>query len=677
MPRPFRLALAQLNLTVGDIPGNAARMLDCLRQAQDAAADLIAFPELATTGYPPEDLLFKQSFIDANTAAMRHLIAQSRGIAVVIGCVRPVPQPPPPPGEPPTPAIANSAAIGCDGQLIDLYDKIFLPNYGVFDEARYFIKGGVCPVYEIGNARIGVNVCEDIWYETGPASSQRWHGGAQLIVNINASPFHAGKSAQRRQMIRQRAAAHQTFVAYLNTVGGQDELVFDGNSLICDPQGQTIARGPAFQEALIIADLNLDAVPPLTQTPIPPAQQAALNAIGTPKTIKIPTPHRPPQPPAASSPTPTVAPQANTAIPQTHFAIPQTHFAISQTHPAAPPTHPAAHPTPSAAPPTHPAAHPTHPAAPATHSELVEEPPEISETEEIYRALVLGTRDYLYKTGFAKAIIGLSGGIDSALTAVIAADAIGPQNVTGVTMPSRHSSPGSIQDSAQLARNLGLEFWEIPIEPAHDAFTQMLAPPFAGTTPNVAEENVQARIRGNLLMTIANKFGWIVLTTGNKSEMAMGYATLYGDMAGGFAVLKDVPKTAVYALAHWRNHNPPYTAIPSPSGGGLGWGRPPHPIPQNILTKPPSAELRENQLDADTLPPYEILDPVIQAYVENDHSYAEMVAQGHPPAVVRQVITAVDRNEYKRRQSPPGVKITPRAFGRDRRLPIVNRYRQT
>ena len=337
MPRPFRLALAQLNLTVGDIPGNAARMLDCLRQAQDAAADLIAFPELATTGYPPEDLLFKQSFIDANTAAMRRLIAQSRGIAVVIGCVRPVPQPPAPPGEPPTPAIANSAAIGYDGQLIDLYDKIFLPNYGVFDEARYFIKGHTCPVYEIGNARIGVNVCEDIWYETGPASSQRWHGGAQLIVNINASPFHAGKSAQRRQMIRQRAAAHQTFVAYLNTIGGQDELVFDGNSLICDPTGQTIARGPAFQEALIIADLNLDAVPAPNPNPHPPRPTSR------PKRHRRPQNHQNPNVPPTPPPTPR-RPISNANRRPPKYRHPPNHFAIPPSHPPAPPNSSRHHP---------------------------------------------------------------------------------------------------------------------------------------------------------------------------------------------------------------------------------------------------------------------------------------------------------------------------------------------
>ena len=589
MARIFRLALAQLNLTVGDLPGNADRMAQSLRQARNAGADLVAFPELATTGYPPEDLLFKQSFLDANVAVMQQLIAEARGLAVVLGYVRPVAAPPPAGDAPPGPALANSAAVGYDGRLVDVYDKIFLPNYGVFDEERYFVKGGVCPVYEIGGARIGVNVCEDIWYEIGPASSQRWQGGAELIVNINASPFHAGKSDYRRAMIRRRAAANGMFVAYLNTVGGQDELVFDGNSIICGPDGAVIARGPAFQESLLIADLDLDAVPPLDPSGIGADYRTAIDAIGKPKTVTVAVPASSPQPRPPLTPAPDYG--------------------------------------------------------------------EPGETEEIYRALVLGTRDYLYKTGFAKAIVGLSGGIDSALTAVIASDALGPENVLGITMPSRHSSPGSVNDSAQLARNLGLEFWQIPIEPAHAAFDQMLSAPFAGTESNVAEENVQARIRGNILMTIANKFGWIVLTTGNKSEMAMGYATLYGDMAGGFAVLKDIYKTTVYALAQWRNRQNPI-------------------IPDNIITKPPSAELRQNQRDTDSLPPYEILDPVIKSYVENDSSYHEMAAQGHPPTTIQQVITAVDRNEYKRRQSPPGVKITPRAFGRDRRLPIVNRYRQ-
>ena len=617
MARTFRLALAQLNLTVGDLPGNTARMVEYLGMAREAGADLVAFPELATTGYPPEDLLFKKSFLEANVAAMEQVVAESRGIAVVLGYVRPRPHLrmeygsgsnflPGGEGTNEWGGITNGAAIGYDGRLIDTYDKIFLPNYGVFDEERYFIKGNVCPVYEIGGVRIGVNVCEDIWFAVGPTSVQR-QAGAELIVNINASPFHAGKSRYRQDsIVGSRAADHGLFVAYLNTVGGQDELVFDGNSIVCDPRGKVVARGPAFREAMILADINVDAVPPL-----PPANpgddyEDALAAVGSPKPVYVsgyrPGSERPLLPPAQDC-------------------------------------------------------------------------NEIDEIEEIYRALVLGTRDYLHKTGFVKAIVGLSGGIDSALTAVIAADALGPENVLGITMPSRYSSRGSVEDSAELARNLGIEFWEIPIEPAHAAFAGMLEERFAGTEPNVAEENVQARIRGNVLMTVSNKFGWIVLTTGNKSEMAMGYATLYGDMAGGFAVLKDVHKMTVYALSRWRNANA--HKFPLPSGEGRGEGvHSGEIIPQAIIDKPPSAELREGQLDEDSLPPYDVLDPVIQAYVEDDCSYADMVEQGHDPAVVSQVITAVDRNEYKRRQAPPGVKITPRAFGRDRRLPIVNRYRQ-
>ena len=577
MARTFRLALAQLNLTVGDLPGNTARMVEYLHLARESGADLVAFPELATTGYPPEDLLFKKSFIDANVAAMKQVVAESRGIAVVLGYVQPRES-----------GIANSAAIGYDGELIDTYDKIILPNYGVFDEERYFTKGRICPVYEIGGVRVGVNVCEDIWYEAGPSAVQR-QAGAELIVSINGSPFHAGKSSYRRySIVGSRAVENGLFVAYLNIVGGQDELVFDGNSMICDPCGKVVARGPAFREAMILADIDVDAVPPLPPVDSDGDYEDALAAVGFPKSVYVsghqPDAGRPPLPCSSNS-------------------------------------------------------------------------GELDEIEEIYHALVLGTRDYLHKTGFSKAIVGLSGGIDSALTAVVAADALGPENVLGITMPSRYSSRGSVEDSAELAHNLGIEFWEIPIEPAHTAFADMLEQRFAGTTPNVAEENVQARIRGNVLMTVSNKFGWIVLTTGNKSEMAMGYATLYGDMAGGFAVLKDVHKMTVYALSHWRNANAPV-------------------IPRAIIDKPPSAELREGQLDEDSLPPYDILDPVIQAYVEDDCSYAEMVEQGHDPAVVRQVIAAVDRNEYKRRQAPPGVKITPRAFGRDRRLPIVNRYRQ-
>ena len=591
MARTIRLALAQINPTVGDLPGNTARMLDYLQQAREVGADLVAFPELATTGYPPEDLLFKRSFVDANVGAMREVIAASHGILVVLGYVKPRET-----------GIANSAAIGYDGRLIDTYDKIFLPNYGVFDEERYFVSGSECPVYEVKGIRIGVNVCEDIWYEEGPSSVQR-RAGAELIVNINASPFHAGKGKYRRDsIVGSRAVENRLFIAYLNTVGGQDELVFDGNSMVCDPWGEVVARGPAFQETLLVADINIDRVPPLAMGPPDGPAETELQTVGSPRVMQIQSPI------AAGAGGECSAPRQ----------LP-------------------------------------------TPSPVCEEPDEI---EEIYQALVMGTRDYLVKTGFRKAIVGLSGGIDSALTAVVAADAMGPENVLGITMPSRYSSSGSIDDSAELARNLGIDFWEIPIEPAHDAFTGMLADRFAGTQPNVAEENVQARIRGNVLMTVSNKFGWIVLTTGNKSEMAMGYATLYGDMAGGFAVLKDVHKMTVYALSRWRNRH-----------GELFDSRD-DVIPSAIIDKPPSAELREGQLDEDSLPPYDILDPVIQAYVEEDRSYAEMVESGFDPAVVRQVVTAVDRNEYKRRQAPPGVKITPRAFGRDRRLPIVNRYRQ-
>ena len=572
-------------------------MLECLHQARESGADLVAFPELATTGYPPEDLLFKKSFVEGNIAAMEQVISQSRGIAVVLGYVQPRDS-----------GIANSAAVGYDGQLIDTYDKIFLPNYGVFDEERYFVKGSVCPVYEIGGVRIGVNVCEDIWFAAGPSAVQR-QAGAELIVNINASPFHAGKSAYRRDgIVGSRATENGMFVAYLNTVGGQDELVFDGNSMICDPRGQVVARGPAFREAIILADIDVDSVPPLSSvSPVSPVSTSHGGGHGGDA--------------CGNSP-------AQAGRPKT------VHVSGTTKNRERPSLLPA------------------------------EDCGEVEEIEEIYRALVMGTRDYLHKTGFSKAIIGLSGGIDSALTAVVAADALGPENVLGITMPSRYSSPGSVEDSAELARKLGIEYWEVPIEPAHTAFAEMLEERFAGAAPNVAEENVQARIRGNVLMTVSNKFGWIVLTTGNKSEMAMGYATLYGDMAGGFAVLKDVHKMTVYALSRWRN------AHGEALGGSDGV------IPKAIIDKPPSAELREGQLDEDSLPPYDILDPVIQAYVEDDRSYADMVEMGFDPAVARQVITAVDRNEYKRRQAPPGVKITPRAFGRDRRLPIVNRYRQ-
>ena len=579
MARNFRLALAQINTTVGDIPGNTAKILDYIQRARDAHADLVAFPELAVTGYPPEDLLFNTAFLQANTAALEKIAAASQGIAVVVGCVDVGRD------------IANAAALASGGKLIDIYHKMYLPNYGVFDEDRYFRRGAGCPVYTINGVGVGVNICEDIWYPVGPIAVQR-DAGAEVIVNINGSPFHAGKRDYREKMISTRAADNELYVAYLNLVGGQDELIFDGSSLVCDATGGLIARGPAFQEDLLIVDLDIESVlRSRLRDPRPRKENPTiLREIGQPKVVHV------------------------------------SDFQPAQRPPLPRPT-------------------------------LLEP---IGYVEEVYGALVLGTRDYVQKSGFKKVVIGLSGGIDSALTAAVAVDALGSENVLGVGMPSRYSSEGSVSDAKELAGALGIDFWTVPIEPAHRAFTDMLEELFQGTEPNVAEENVQARIRGNVMMTISNKFGWLVLTTGNKSEMAMGYATLYGDMAGGFAVIKDVPKTLVYQLSQWRNQH----------------GSPKPVIPQAIIDKPPSAELRPDQTDQDTLPPYEELDPIVKAYVEEDYSLAEMVAQGHDEAAVRQVISFVDRNEYKRRQAPPGVKITPRNFGKDRRLPIVNRFRQ-
>ena len=577
MSKIFRIALAQINPIVGDITTNTSMILDYVQRAQKLNVDLVAFPELAITGYPPEDLLFKKSFIQANVAAMNSIVEASEDVAVVVGYV-----------EQDGIDLFNSAALGYRGRYIDSYRKIFLPNYGVFDEERYFKKGDVCPVYEINGTQVGINICEDIWYPMGPTVLQ-CGAGAEVIVNINASPFHAGKRIEREAMLSDRSSTHQVFLGYANTVGGQDELVFDGSSVVVDSDGHIITRGISFDEDLIVADLDM-----------------GVYSGRNPEN------------------------QSRNPITSSDFGEARNVFVSSF--------------------------------APNSKAELsiLRDVSELSEMEEVYHALVMGTGDYVRKSGFTKAVIGLSGGIDSALTCVIAVDALGCDNVVGVGMPSRYSSDGSIIDAKELADNLGIDFWEIPIEPAHVSFTNMLEPMFKYTNPNVAEENVQARIRGNVMMTIANKFGWIVLTTGNKSEMAMGYATLYGDMAGGFAVLKDVPKTLVYDLSRQRNQQ---------SDDGLL-------IPLSTIEKPPSAELRPDQTDQDTLPPYDELDPIVKAYVEEDFSYLELVDAGYPESVVQKVIASVDRNEYKRRQSPPGVKITPRAFGKDRRLPIINKYSQ-
>ena len=577
--RTFRLALAQINPTVGDLEGNTTKIIGLIEEAESLGADLVAFPEMAIPGYPPEDLLFKPSFLEANMEAMRRVVAASTDMAVVVGFAEAGSD------------IYNAAAIGYRGELVGVYRKNYLPTYGVFDEDRYFKRGNVCPVYTINGVGVGINICEDIWYPVGPIVVQR-EAGAEVIVNINASPYHAEKGSFREKMVAGRASDNGLYVAYLNTVGGQDELVFDGASMVFDQNGELVCRSKQFQEDLIVADLDVEAVfRSRLRDPRPRKENPAiLRETGTPETVAI------------------------------------SEYKVREKPPA-------------------PAKHGVQPLDPVG---------------EVYGALVVGTGDYVRKSGFQKVIIGLSGGIDSSLTACVAVDALGSGNVVGVAMPSRYSSEGSVADTKVLAERLGIDLWEVPIEPAHEAFEEMLGPHFQGTAPNMAEENVQARIRGNILMSLSNKFGWLVLTTGNKSEMAMGYATLYGDMAGGFAVIKDVPKTLVYQLARWRNAH----------------GSPLDVIPQAVLDKPPSAELKPDQRDQDTLPPYEVLDAVVKAYVEEDRSFREIVDMGFDPEVVKQVITSVDRNEYKRRQAPPGVKITPKAFGKDRRLPIVNRYRQ-
>ena len=577
--RTFRLALAQINPTVGDLDGNVAMILGRIEEALSLGADLVAFPEMAIPGYPSEDLLFKPSFIQDNLEAMRRVVTATDDTAVIVGFVDADSD------------IYNACAVAYQGELVGVYHKMYLPTYGVFDEDRYFKGGKVCPVFTINGVRVGVNICEDIWYSVGPIAVQR-DAGAEVIVNINASPYHAGKSSYRERMVATRAADNGVYVAYLNTVGGQDELVFDGGSLIVDQTGELVARGREFQEELIVADLDIEAVFRSRLHDSRPRKEdpAILREIGVSEVIAV-SEYRPMERPP---------------LPQREDGQPHDPVA------------------------------------------------------EVYNALVMGTGDYVRKNGFGKVIIGQSGGIDSSLTACIAVDALGKENVLGVAMPSRYSSDGSLADAQLMALNLGIDLWVVSIEPAHAAFEDVLEPHLRGSEPNITEENIQARIRGNILMAISNKFGWLVLTTGNKSELAMGYATLYGDMAGGFAAIKDVPKTLVYELAHWRNEH----------------GQPGNVIPQAVLDKPPSAELKPDQMDEDTLPPYAVLDPIVKAYVEEDRSFQEIVAMGFDPGVVQQVIVGVDRNEYKRRQAAPGVKITPRAFGKDRRLPIVNKYGQ-
>ena len=570
----LRIALAQINATVGDLSGNRDKILEGLEKARQAGAGLVAFPELAVTGYPPEDLLLKPDFVESAQRILTELGPATKGLIAVIG------------GLWVEDDLYNGAAVFSDGKLITVYTKHFLPNYGVFDENRYFQVGQKNPVFRFEEGLFGVSVCEDIWYPTGPPHFQAGIGGAQLLINISSSPYYLGKGRDRERMLATRAADDLSYLAYCNLVGGQDELIFDGQSMIFDPQGELIARAGQFVEDFLIADIDLKEAFRWRLFDPRRRKQAEESGSGI-QEIEIPK------------------------IPLSKKSIPVSPKKVSP----------------------------------------------LSLEAEVYQALVLGTGDYCRKNGFNKAVVGLSGGIDSSLTAAIAADALGADRVYGIAMPTRFSSSHSLEDAEELARNLGIHFLNIPIEPVFQAYLEILKPHFKDLPEDLTEENLQPRIRGTLLMGLSNKFGWLVLTTGNKSETGVGYSTLYGDTAGGFAVLKDVPKTLVYSLSLYRNHIQDKEVIP-----------------QRVLTKPPSAELRPDQKDSDSLPPYEMLDPILGAYVEESCSLEEIAQRGFEPAMVEKVIRMVDRNEYKRRQSPPGIKITSRAFGKDWRLPITNRY---
>ena len=562
-----------MNATVGDLGGNAEIIAQRLEEARDVGAHIVAFPELAITGYPPEDLLLKRSFLEDNRKALLSLQEHTKNITAIVGFVdREV-------------DLYNAAAIFHDGQWVDTYRKQRLPNYGVFDELRYFRPGRDELLLQIGQASVGLTICEDIWYPGGPVERLA-EAGADLVVNINASPYHRGKWEDRHTMLATRASDYGVVIAYVNLVGGQDELVFDGDSLVMSPAGNVLAEAQPFADELLLCDVEIEQVFRARLHDARPRQNARSAA-------------------------PTVRRRVLT---EKRF---KTSDNILQPRPV-------------------------------THDDI----------KEVYAALVMGTRDYVRKNGFKHVVLGLSGGIDSSLVAVIATDALGPDAVTGVLMPSQYSSEHSKTDAASLAHAIGIKTITLPIREVFDKTVALLAPAFSGRAADLAEENLQARIRGNLLMALSNKFGWLVLTTGNKSEMATGYSTLYGDMAGGFAVLKDVPKTLVYDLSRWRNAH-----------GGV------QVIPENVLQKPPSAELRPNQKDEDNLPPYDVLDPILQRYVEEDWSLDELVTAGFDCETAKKVIALVDRNEYKRRQAPPGVKITSRAFGKDRRLPITSGYR--
>lgn len=556
----IRVGIAQINTTVGDLNGNAEKIIKAMASAQGRGVDVIVFPEMTVCGYPPEDLLHKNHFVQNNKKILSSLKKQAKGIIAIIGFVDTDKQ-----GK-----LYNAAAVLSDGKVAGIYRKEHLPNYGVFDEKRYFSSGKDNPIFRIGDVRIGVNICEDIWSEDGVHTKQAKQG-IDVLINMACSPYDIGKLEVRRKLLAKRAKETKVFIVYANLVGGQDEIVFDGGSCIFDPKGRNIVSALLFQEDFLIADIKI--------------AENKKRKIENEICLSLP--------------------------------LNQRRFAIE--------------------------------------SKKNIEP---SKQERIYKALVLGTHDYIRKNGFDRVVIGLSGGIDSALVAKIAVDALGKDKVIAVTMPSQYTSDGTRFDAERLAENLGIEFLEVPIKPIYDVYIQSLKEGFEGKPEDVAEENIQARIRGNILMGLSNKHGWIVLTTGNKSEMAVGYCTLYGDMSGGFAVIKDVYKTTVYELARLCNER---------EGCGV--------IPQSIIDRAPSAELREGQTDQDSLPEYEVLDDILIEYVEKHSSFQKINKKIKDEEVVKKILWLVDKSEYKRRQSPPGIKITSRAFGKDWRLPITNKYK--
>ena len=630
----MRVALCQLNATVGDIYGNAERIGEGMRAAHDAGAELVLFPELALTGYPPEDLLLKEHFLADAATALRELATRAREIVAVVGFPERAED------------VFNSAAVLAGGAVHAIYRKVYLPNYGVFDEQRYFQAGPAGAVIDVGSERVGLTVCEDMW-EPGPPASDEAHAGATLILNISASPYHAGKGAQRERMFAQRARDNVACVAFCALVGGQDELVFDGHSCVIDHNGVTVARAAQFREELLVCDVDLQAAAAARlrdPSQRPAARRSQQSALVLPA---LPSP---------ASTTPGGRQEGRWASEARTQGAWRALHASDRGRRLAPPSGP-----------------------PGPLAELL-----APEEAEVYAALALGLRDYVHKNGFQRVVLGLSGGIDSALVACLAADALGPRCVSTAIMPSPYSSSATQDDARGLAAALGTHVHELQIAPVMGSYEIALQDEFSGREQDLTEENLQARIRGNLLMALSNKFGWLVLATGNKSEMSVGYTTLYGDLAGGFALIKDVPKTLVYRLCTWRNSDAgalAADAIASQAGGpqdsaddapGAAARR---PIPITIIERAPSAELRHDQRDEDSLPPYEVLDRILEGYVELDQSAEQLIAQGLGAEDVQRTIRLVDLAEYKRRQAPPGIKITPRAFGRDRRMPITNRYR--